>query len=355
MRSDHCSSRVNSPTASTFAFLDGLRLEIRGSARTLRHYRAEYGGVESESDAPPNVLISFRSRLDGHAICYSGGYRSLRWRVELDQSSRDTLRATVALRGEPRSFGLSLLQGYLVEPLVELVAPACSHVLLPAAAIGGQRGAIVLLGRSRSGKSSTAARAAAAAQPVLGDDHVLVASDGTCRPFPRRLRLYSDLAATAPAAYALLAPSQRAMLLGLAAIRALTRGAVAPPLRIPIETLGAPSAHPAPLGGIVLIERADVPAMAAVALGLDELVELACGIVVGQRRALEAIADDNWHERLRNARAEEEALLQSAFAAAPFATRLVVPNDWPAGRAIESIAALLAEVMPTEPSTALSQ
>jgi hypothetical protein len=346
---------MNSRTALTFAFLDGLRLEIRGSARTLRHYRAEYGGVASEHDVPPNVLVSFQSRREGHPICFSGGHRSLRWHVELDQSSSETLRATVALRGEPRSFGLSLLQGYLIEPLVELVASAVSHVLLPAAAIGGQRGAIVLLGRSRSGKSSTVARAAAAAQPVLGDDHVLVASDGTCRPFPRRLRLYPDLASTAPAAYALLAPSQRATLRGLGALSALTRGAVAPPLRIPIEALGAPAAHAAPLGGVVLIERADVAKVVAEALALSELVELAYGIVADQRRALEAIADDKWHERLRSARADEEALLESAFAVAPFATRLVVPNHWPADRAIESVAVHLADVMPTEPSSALSQ
>jgi hypothetical protein len=346
---------MSSRTASTFAFLEGLRLEIGGSARTLRHYRAEYGSVTSECDVAPNVLISFQSRSEGHPICFSGGYRSLRWHVELDQSSAATLRATVALRGEPRSFGLSLLQGYLIEPLVELVAPAVSHVLLPAAAIGGRPGAIVLLGPSRSGKSSTAARAAAAAQPVLGDDHVLVASDGTCRPFPRRLRLYPDLAATAPAAYALLAPSQRAMLRGLAAVRALSRGAVAPPLRIPIEALGGPPAHPAPLAGVVVIQRGDVATLVADALALSELVELACGIVAGQRRALEAIADDRWHERLRSARADEEALLESAFAAAPFATRLVVPNHWPAGRAIESVAAHLAGVMPMESSSALSQ
>jgi heme exporter protein D len=345
---------MNSYTASTYAFLDGLRLEIRASERTLRHYRAEYGGVASEREAPPNVLISFQRRPEGHPLRFSGGHRSLRWHVELDQSTSETLRATVALRGEPRSFGLSLLQGYLIEPLVELAAPAVSHVLLPAAAIGGQRGAILILGRSRSGKSSTAARAAAAGQPVLGDDHVLVASDGTCRPFPRRLRLYSDLAATAPAAYALLAPSQRAVLRGLAAVRALTRGAVAPPLRIPIEALGAPAAQPAPLRGVVLIQRADIATIVANSLSLSELVELAYGIVADQRRALEEIADEEWRERLRRAQANEEALLESAFAAASFATRLLVPNHWPAGRAIESVAAHLANAMPTEPSSALS-
>ena len=55
---------------------------------------------------------------------------------------------------------LVVLQGYVIEPLLALLAPAANHVLLPAAAIAPNRSAILLIGRSRSGKSSLSARAA---------------------------------------------------------------------------------------------------------------------------------------------------------------------------------------------------
>ena len=109
----------------------------------------------------------------------------------------------------------------MIEPLLGLFAHAAGHVLLPAAAFGSTSGAILLIGRSRSGKSSLAARAAADGVGVLGDDHVLVAGSGECRAFPRRIRVYSDLAETAPRAYKLLPRSKRAELRALGALRSI--------------------------------------------------------------------------------------------------------------------------------------
>ena len=163
------------------------------------------------------------SRSAGRPRARPAGYRSLRWRVALDPLGDGPLRATIDLRGAPRSFGLSLLQGYVVEPLLGLLAPAAGHVLLPAAAVASEGGTLLLIGRSRSGKSSLVARAAAAGTAVLGDDHVLVGQDG-CRAFPRRLRLYPDVAETAPAALASLPARTRALLRALVAERDVQLG-----------------------------------------------------------------------------------------------------------------------------------
>jgi hypothetical protein len=331
---------VGSGELATFVPLDDLRLEIQGSPRTLRHYRAEYGAVMAGRDRPPDLVVSFRRRLAG-APALQGGHKGLRWRIHLSQPSSRPLEATIALDGEPRTFGLSLLQGYVIEPLLALLATASDNVLLPAAAIDVDSHALVLLGRSRSGKSSLTALAAAAAFPVLGDDHVVVRGDGVCSPFPRRLRIYPDIRRTAPGAYAVLRRSDRARLRSLALVRTATRGAVAPPLRVPIDALGLRSS-PLPLGRVVVVERRPAPELASVEIDREELVDVAAAILHEQRRALEGLRDAAWLECLGRTRAAETAILRRAFAGCDAATRLVVPDDWEAAHAVTRVAAQLA-------------
>lgn len=321
----------------TFAFLDDLRLEVRGDARALAHFRAEYRAARAEPDREANLVVSFGRIAAGSGHGFDGSYRSLRWRVALTEAENAPLRATIDLRGAPRSFGLSLLQGYVVEPLLALLAPAAQHVLLPAAAIASDGGALLLLGRSRSGKSSLVARAATAGAAVLGDDHVLVGADG-CRAFPRRLRLYPDVAETAPAARAALPPRKRALLRTLGLVRRATRGAVAPPVRVPVETLGVVHRDPLPLVRVVVLERREVPQLVAEALSRDELVATASAILREQRRALDGVEAPRWRERLDLVRAAEESLLREAFARATTVGRLLVPTHLPAGESVAAIA-----------------
>jgi hypothetical protein len=324
----------------TFAFLDGLRLELRGDVAALAHFLAEYRAVRAEPDAEADLVVSFDRTSEGSSRGFDGSYRSLRWRVTLDEFDEGPLRATIDLRGAPRSFGLSLLQGYVVEPLLALLAPRAGHVLLPAAAVASEGGALLLLGRSRSGKSSLVARAAAGGTAVLGDDHVLVGTDG-CRAFPRRLRLYPDVAQTAPAARAALPARTRALLRALGLVRTATGGALGPPVRVPVETLGSVIRDPLPLTRVVVLERREVPRLVTEGLTRDELVATAGSILREQRRALERVADARWCERLDRVRAEEESLLYEAFAQAAAVKRLVVPTRLPAG---ESVAAIAAEL-----------
>ncbi|HEY6017534.1 MAG TPA: hypothetical protein VIU16_12175 [Gaiellaceae bacterium] len=327
--------------AETFAFLDDLRLEVNGSSRTLRHYRGEYGRATAAAVHDPELRISFRPRLPGAGPSFGGGHKSVRWRVELPDPTAASLQAAIALTGEPRSFGLSLLQGYVIEPLLGLLAPAAGHVLLPSAAIAAPGGTILLIGRSRSGKSSLSARAAAAGIPVLGDDHVLLGRDGMCRPFPRRLRLYSDLPETAPMAYRALPRARRALLGVHGLVRAATRGAVAPPLRVPIEALGTPAQGASPLDRVVVIERAGGDRLESGTLEPDALVEIASAVLGEQRAALRGIPGDAWTARLEEVRAAELRMLGPALGHARSTVRLTVPNTWEAARAVSAIAAAL--------------
>jgi hypothetical protein len=329
---------VRANGATTFAFLDDLRLEVVGSARTLRHYRAEYGRAASAPVAEPELRVAFR-RTSGDGASFDGAHKTVRWHIEIAEPLDGPLRVAIDLRGEPRSFGLSLLQGYVIEPLLGLFAPAAGHVLLPAAAIGSANGAILLIGRSRSGKSSLTARAAAAGLAVLGDDHVLVAGSGECRAFPRRIRVYSDLSRTAPQAYALLPRSKQAKLRALSALRSSTRDFVAPPLRLRLETLGSSLLQPVlQLGTIVVIERDEVDSLKRELLDPRTLVEIASEILREQRRPLELLSRDDWHARLERVRKADEELLLAAFAHAVSAVRLVVPRSWPPEQAVSALA-----------------
>jgi hypothetical protein len=331
---------VNTTDRETFAFLNRLRLEVRGDKRALTHFRAEYRAARTDPGVEADLVVSF-GRTPSGSRGFEAGYRSLRWRVAIDQLGDGPLRATIDLRGAPRSFGLSLLQGYVVEPLLALLAPSTGHVLLPAAAVASEGGVLLLLGRSRSGKSSLVARAAAAGTGVLGDDHILVSAYG-CRAFPRRLRLYPDVAETAPAARAALPARTRALLRALGFVRAATGGVVAPPARVPVETLGAVLHDAIPLARVVVLERREVPRLVAEPLSLDELVAAAGGILREQRRALERVEDQRWRAHLDRVLAEEEWLLLEAFAQAAAVGHLIVPTRLPAGQSVAAIASELA-------------
>lgn len=322
----------------TFAFAEGLRLEVRADERTLAHFRAEYGAARADPSPPADLVVTF-DRAAG-SPGFEGGHRSLRWRVGLDALGNRPAQATIDLRGVPRSFGLSLLQGYVVEPLLGLLAPAAGYVLLPAAAVETNGGALLLIGRSRSGKSSLVARTAASGTAVLGDDHVLVGPDG-CRAFPRRLRLYPDVARTAPAAHAALSARTRLFLQALGFLRTASGGSLAPPVRVPVEMLGTVLSGPVRLARAVVLERREVPRLSAEALSGDELVAHAMAVLHEQRRALEHVDDPRWRAHLAGVLKKEESLLRKAFATVGQLQRFVVPTRLPAD---ESVAALAAEL-----------
>lgn len=321
-----------------YEFAPGLDLRIEGARSVLRHFDAEYEGVRTADDAAAAAAeVAFvRNGVRG----VSGGHKTVRWTVELAAGDAGALRARISLRGAPASFGLSLVQGYVVEPLVSLAAVRTGNVLLPAAALVDGAGATVLLGRSGTGKSSLSAIALARGQSILGDDQVLVAGDGTCRRFPRRLRFYSDLRETAPEAYRRLPSSARAALAARRTILSLTRGLVAPPVRVRPGELGptAPAA-PVPIVRLVLLERVagDTGRLEVVPASLEDALEHARSVLEEQRTRLRGACGAEWRALAEATETAEAAILRSAFERAPL-ERVGVPMAWPAPRAVAALA-----------------
>src|SRR5215210_4284216 len=122
--------------SARYRFRPELHLRVSGDRAALRHFDAEYGEAAVPDDgAPPAAEVRFTRRLRGGTTS-KGGHKTVRWLVGRSEPDAAPLRADVELRGAPRSFGLSLVQGYFVEPLVSVAAARAGYVLLPAAATG---------------------------------------------------------------------------------------------------------------------------------------------------------------------------------------------------------------------------
>ena len=257
------------------------------------------------------------------------------------------MRVAVAVRGP---LGLALVQSQVIEPLVSLAAIRAGFVLLPSAAIAQGDRTLLLLGRSRSGKTSLAARALAAGLRVLGDDQVIINADRECLPFPRRLRLYSDLSVTAPAAFAALRPSVQTRLAALGRVNALTRGFVAPPVSVSPSAIGTDAVRanangavgtdsPSPvrvlIGDVVVVRRARVDALTLEQLTAVELAAEADDVLMGQRSEIFRVPGVRAaYETLLT---HERAIISCALAAAP-ARRVLVPESWTSERAVGALA-----------------
>ena len=315
-------------------------VELTADASLLRHFRAEYGPPDAVT--PVRVAISIGGRLPDHAIRdLDGRHKTVSWSVSLD-SPTDPLRAWLTLRGRPRWFGVSLVQGFIVEPLISLASAGLGNVLLPAAAVAEKKGALLIIGRSRSGKTTLCARALALGRNVLGDDQVLIDADGMIRPFPRRMRVYDDLLETSPEAVRALPPDARLRLHLRRSVRLLTGGFVAPSMALPRRAFGgAEESAMLPVHRIVVINRSsrarelEVEPLAHGAAH-SEAVE----IIAEQRRHLSRVHRRDWLELVRSVAKQEDAILDGALPLAP-AFRVTVPQGWGAPRAVQAVAGAL--------------
>ena len=316
-------------------------VELTAEAGVLRHFGAEYGAPDATQ--PVRVAISIGDRLpEGAVVDLTGGHKTVNWSVSLDQADSDPMHAMLAIRGRPRWFGLSLVQGFIVEPIISLACVAGGQVLLPAAAIAEDGGALLVIGRSRSGKSSVSARALALGRQVLGDDQVLVDARGVIGPFPRRLRVYDDLMDTSPMAVRALPPRVRFDLRVRRTVRIATRGFVAPSLALAHDAFGSiAKAGEIPLHRTVVVQRsAAARELTMDPIPLDIVLDEAVDILVEQRRGLSQIRRDDWLTMLRSVADREAGLLDTALRGAP-AYRVTVPEAWGARLAVEKLAEAL--------------
>jgi hypothetical protein len=328
--------------ADLYRFDRGLTISIKGERRARAYFRAEYGAaaLAHSTDAPAlEAVIGARVRAATDETTpepkLTGSHKLARWRASVPiRAEGGTLRVAVAVRGP---LGLALVQSHVIEPLVSLAAVGAGSVLLPGAAIAQGDRTLLLLGRSRSGKTSLAARALAAGVRVLGDDQVLVNADRECLPFPRRLRLYPDLARTAPAAFAALRPSVRGRLTALGRVSALTRGFVAPPVSVSARAIsaGAPDPIRLRIGEVVVVRRARVDTLTSERLDLGELVAETDDVLMGQRSEIFRVP--GVRAAYETLLAEERTIISKALTAAQ-ARRVLVPDSWTAEQAVGALA-----------------
>ena len=323
---------------SRYEFAPGLALSLQGRRVAVGHFDAEYasGGAVAPS-GPVAVEVSVGAASQETRASFGGGHKSVRWEVGLSAPDSDPIRAVIGLAGRPRSFGLSLIQGYVVEPLLSFAAARRGRVLLPAAGFSTDGGALVVMGRSRSGKSSVATLALVAGRLLLGDDQVLLEEPRGCRPFPRRLRVYPDLRRTAPAAYAALPARSRRQLRVLSAVDVLSRGYVRPPVRVQASQLGRLARLSSPIARVVLVERTTVRDVSVAALEPDDAVEAGVALLAEQRAVLRSANDPAWTRALSETSEAEAATLRRALDPVP-GERISLPATWDAARAIRALA-----------------
>jgi hypothetical protein len=328
-----------------YAFGPAVRLRIHGCRVAARHFASEFA-PQVPSAGTPDVEVHVRFGRPSQADVTrfsSGGHKTARWRVALSPADDRPLRATVLLAGGPPSFALSLVQGYFVEPLVAVALAGERYVALPSAALTTRDGAVLLMGRSGSGKSSVSMRTLARGRAVLGDDQVVLDGQGRCWPYPRRLRVYPDLRDTAPAAWTGLRRATRRSLRMRRAVRRLSRGFVAPSLAVAATELGPPPPRgPVPARHLIVVERAaEVGELTVVERDAGWATEQAREILADQRGRFLAVADERWQIAVGAVVEREVETFRSAIDGLRV-EHVRVPRSWDAVRAVDALDAHLA-------------
>jgi hypothetical protein len=334
---------------TAFEFAPGLVLRVTGEPKSVAHLQREYGPTETSEATSASVEIAFgpESR-DGDDPGLDDGPRSVArhktvgWRVRVGSPDHDPLTSRIELRGQPASVARSLVQGYVVEPMLSIAAARAGYVALPAAAIVTDDGPLVLMGRSRAGKSTLAARALAMGHDILGDDQILVTSSGLCRAYPRRLRLYPDLVETAPDAFARLPRRTRATLRLRGLVATGTRGYVRPSLPVDRSELGGrwvtDASRPCK---VVIIERGGPgDDLRRDSVDRDHAISVAAMLLQEQRARLVELGGEAWAAASRATLELERTILGKMLGGSPV-ERLVVPSAWNAAKAVASTERLL--------------
>jgi hypothetical protein len=315
-----------------YHFQGGPNLDVDGDATVRRQFALEYAAAAVPAAAAPprskaTVVATFAPGGSDGRNWVAGGHKTMKWTTALSAPDAGILEASIMVSGWPRAYGLSMVQGYFLEPLVSVAAARCGSVLLPAASfcVGGT--AIVLLGLSGSGKTSLSMQALALGYPVFGDDQVFVLPDGSCHPFPRRARLYPDLRRRVPRAYGRLPAGARARLEARRAVRLITGGFLAPSLAVSPAVLGqAAQPPPAAIGRVVILERtSSTTDLRCEVATIGDAIDFGIRALKEQRAHLWAGGRDEWREGLADVERKEARLLGSAFACAQV-THIVVPT-----------------------------
>lgn len=314
----------------------GLAVAVSGAALARGYFRREYGEAAAARSTATEIGLDacFARPAQGRpGAVVAGRHKLARWhaRVEL----RDD--GTVALRAHVRGpFGLPLVQSLILEPLMGVVAARHALALVPGALLLDPEGrGVLLVGGSGAGKTSLAARALAAGRDVLADDRVFLGADAGASRYVRRMRLYPDIRATAPTAWASLAGRARAKLRAVELLGGASGGRFAPPAAVTRAELGAP---PPPVGTaihrILLLRREEREAarLTTVQPGVaaDEMAQR----IADDRGALDV---PELGGALRALAQDDRGVLEGATGEVT-AQRLEIPIAWPAARSVQRLA-----------------
>jgi hypothetical protein len=229
----------------TYRFPSGVAMRIHSDRPDLlAHFRGEYG--EGIADAqPPDVEVyagkaAVASSPDPGLLerGFAGRHKVLRWRVGVSGVDKET--TMVAFEGGGQMV-ISFLQTFYVEPLLRLKFAHRDHALVHAACIVKDGCSVLFPAGSAVGKSTLALQHAAAGQPVQGDNYVILSPDGRTLAFPRRMRIYSDLSATAPEVFRRLPVAEQRRLRIAGIVKRLSAGYSNQPRRLTVQQMLAGS------------------------------------------------------------------------------------------------------------------
>ena len=312
-----------------------LGLAISDWPDLTRHFEREYGPA-STTDRPDLRVerLGAMSETPTDGPVNRARHKTTTWALRLAEPSADPLVAALSIRGV---FGRSLVQSLLVEPLLTVSMLRTGRALVPAAGLVVDDRALLLVGASRSGKSTLAMRGWARGLGLLGDDRVVVSPDGLVSAFPRRIRLYPDLRSTAPDAYRRLARLTRLSLRATGAVRTATRGWVGLPVLAPWSTVVGVAPATAPLGRVVVIERNNEATDMAWIDGTDAAMARLAAILDRDLRALSGYSSA-WSEEASLARARAiDVVCEAVVAGKATCGVLVIPGLWPATTALDRV------------------
>ena len=321
-------------------------LTVDGPPGLVRHFVAEYGpgaGADPGLDRPGMLTIRSLGRgsstAGGRGPIRSGRHKTTRWRTRLGQPDDAEIACEIEITGV---FGRSLVQSLIVEPLLSVVLARRDRALFSASGIVIDGRTVAICGLSRSGKTTLALRAWAMGRPILADDRLIVAPDGLVTGFTRRPRVYPDLVTTAPAAVGRLGPAVRRRLAAASVVKRLSLGFIGLPVLLERHALGSVGQPAAPLGSLIVIDRADRPAAGGGDIvsidSHDEVERRLRAIATRDLRWVEAQAR-GWDEVAHATVGRQVELLLAAMTEARASARvLVVPAAWDAARSIQAVA-----------------
>lgn len=174
-------------------------------------------------------------------LTYQGRHKTIRWRLALWGLEEETTKLAFEGKGD---MAVSFLQTFYLEPLLRIKLLKAGYSLVHAATMIKGTKSVLYPAGSSVGKTTLMLNQAIRGKAVQGDNYVIVSPVGETFAFPRRLRIYSDLLRTNPAAYRCLPLKEKFRIRLAGLIKALSFGYANLPRRLNIEQFATDCVRP---------------------------------------------------------------------------------------------------------------